>query len=50
MRQLHSYDLLDPKIKLEIGSEKSDVMKQNLIYTFEKDDLLFEVYEIQNPT
>ena len=27
-----------------------DSMKQHLIYQFEKDDLLFEVFELMNPT
>lgn len=54
MRQLHSFALLDPSEKVVPTPEKkaSDVslQKQNLIYQFEKDDLLFEVFEILNPS
>jgi hypothetical protein len=49
IRQLHSYSLLNPSVKLDVGPEQQDSMKQNLIYQFQKDDLLYEVYELLNP-
>ena len=49
MRQLHSYSLLEPTTKLEVGSEQEDNMRQQLIYQFQKDDLHFEVLELLNP-
>ena len=53
MRQLHSFSLLEPAVRLIPGPDpsknSSQLLKQNLIYQFEKDDLLYEVLEISNP-
>ena len=53
MRQLHSFSLLEPAVKVVPGPDpsknSSQLLKQNLIYQFEKDDLLYEVFEISNP-
>jgi hypothetical protein len=53
MRQLHSFALLSAGEKV-LPNKKQDIedpsaFKQNLIYQFEKDDLLFEVFEVLNP-
>lgn len=54
MRQLHSFALLAPGSKLLPNKDKAGediaALKQNLIYQFEKDDLLFEVFEVLNPS
>lgn len=33
-----------------MARQAKDALKQNLIYQFEKDDLLYEVFEILNPS
>mmetsp|Transcript_31566 Transcript_31566/g.48255 ORF Transcript_31566/g.48255 Transcript_31566/m.48255 type:complete len:112 (+) Transcript_31566:5218-5553(+) len=48
IRKLHSFSLLEPTNKME--REEFSGMKHNLIYQFEKDDLLIEVFEILSPT
>ena len=53
MRQLHSFALLAAGKKVlpskKNETEDASAFKQNLIYQFEKDDLLFEVFEVLNP-
>ena len=50
MRQLHSFCLIDPDKKIAPNKNKEPkTTKQNLIYQFEKDELLFEVFEILSP-
>ena len=53
MRRLHSFALLEPEVKVIPTARDADnslqIVKSNLIYQFEKDDLLFEVFEIINP-
>lgn len=53
MRRLHSFALLEPEVKVLPTARDADnsmqIVKSNLIYQFEKDDLLFEVFEIVNP-
>lgn len=52
MRQLHSFALLDPAKKVlpsrDQKAQERAMLKQSLIYQFEKDDLLFDVFEILN--
>lgn len=54
IRQLHSFALMSPGKKLLPPETKeareTPALKQNLIYQFEKDDLLFEVLEVLNPS
>ena len=54
IRQLHSFALMSPGKKLLPPEAKeareAPALKQNLIYQFEKDDLLFEVFEVLNPS
>jgi hypothetical protein len=54
MRQLHSFSLLEPSNKVIPGPDPSRnsaaLLKRNLIYQFEKDDLLYEVLEISHPS
>ena len=52
IRQLHSYELVDPLVKVlpskDRRAQMQAMLKQIHVYNFEKDDLEFDVFEIQN--